>query len=289
MSTIVTVILWCIVVLIILYLFMVMPRVIARPDMRPFQKFLYAHRGLHDNNSDAPENSMAAFKKAVDAGFGIEMDVQLTKDRIPVVFHDFTLERVCGGEGKVYDYTYKELQQFNLCGSGEKIPLFADVLKLVDGKVPLIIELKIESTDAAVCPIADRILSDYKGLYCIESFNPFGLHWYRCNRGQIIRGQLSDAFLKLDEYRDSKGGERMLYFALQNLLLNFLGRPDFIAYNHKYSYIFNRKLCRGLFRARAAAWTIKSPEELIEAEKHFDIFIFDSFVPEKIPKMNKNR
>lgn len=217
---------------------------------------------------------MAAFRKAVDAGFGIELDIQLTKDKIPVVFHDFTLKRVCGGEGKICDYTYEELQQFHLCESTEKIPKFEDVLQMVDGKVPLIVEFKIERTDLSLCPIADEMLRTYKGMYCMESFNPLGVRWYRKNHPELVRGQLSDAFLKEGEYVG------VLYFILQNLLLNFMTKPDFVAYNHHYPKILSRKLCRGLYHNTAAAWTIKSQQELDEARKHFDIFIFDSFVPE---------
>ena len=95
------IILIVIVVLAILYFLMIMPRMAHKPDTACFKEWLYAHRGLHDNATQAPENSMAAFRKAVDAGFGIELDIQLTKDKIPVVFHDFTLKRVCGGEGKI--------------------------------------------------------------------------------------------------------------------------------------------------------------------------------------------
>ena len=127
------VVLAVIAVLIIVYLLMIMPRMTGKPDTEAFMYHLYAHRGLFDNESDAPENSMKAFKKAVDAGFGIEMDVQLTKDDVAVVFHDGKLERMCGAEGKVCDYTFEELQQFSLSKSEEKIPLFTEVLKLVDG------------------------------------------------------------------------------------------------------------------------------------------------------------
>ena len=268
------IILIVIVVLAILYFLMIMPRMAHKPDTACFKEWLYAHRGLHDNATQAPENSMAAFRKAVDAGFGIELDIQLTKDKIPVVFHDFTLKRVCGGEGKISDYTYEELQQFHLCDSVEKIPKFEDVLKMVDGKVPLIVEFKIERTDLSLCPIADKMLRAYKGMYCMESFNPLGVQWYRKNHPELVRGQLSDAFLKEGEYVG------VLYFVLQNLLLNFVTKPDFVAYNHHYPEILSRKLCRGLYHNTAAAWTIKSQQELDEARKHFDVFIFDSFVPE---------
>lgn len=258
-----------------LYLIAIMPRVRRRPDKTPFMGVLYAHRGLHDNGGDAPENSLKALEKAVDAGYGVELDVQLTKDKIPVVFHDFTLKRVCSAEGKVSDYTYEELQQFYLYSSRERIPKLADFLKLADGKVPLIVELKIEWTDVSVCAAADELLRDYKGVYCIESFNPLGLLWYKKNRSDIMRGQLSDVFKK------EEGLKGPLYFALEHLLLNCVTKPDFIAYNHKYHRMPSRRLCRRLYRNLAVAWTIKSQQQLDARRKDFDLFIFDSFIPEQ--------
>ncbi|MBQ9123308.1 MAG: hypothetical protein IJY10_07450, partial [Lachnospiraceae bacterium] len=91
---ILTVALVVVLIVAILYFLMIMPRMMGRPDKTPFMDVLYAHRGLHDNESEAPENSMAAFRKAVEGGYGIELDVQLTKDQVPVVFHDFTLQRM---------------------------------------------------------------------------------------------------------------------------------------------------------------------------------------------------
>lgn len=265
----------CILAVAALYFFMIMPRVACRQDMEPFAGWLYAHRGLHDNRADAPENSLRAFERAVEAGFGMELDVQVTKDGVPVVFHDFTLKRICGEEGRVSDYTFAELQRFTLCGSDQRIPLFEDVLKLVDGSVPLIVELKVEKMDLSVCREADRLLSEYKGLYCIESFHPMAVGWYRRYRKEIVRGQLSDAFLREGE----NGG--LLFFLLQNLLFNWMGRPDFIAYNWKYPAILSRRLCRMFRRGCAVAWTVKSQEQLQEARRGFDIFIFDSFLPER--------
>lgn len=271
---ILTIILIIAAVLILFYFFMIMPRLGNRKERKKFLNHYYAHRGLHDNESNAPENSMTAFQKAVDAGYGIEMDVQVTKDKIPVVFHDFTLERVCGQSGKVCDYTFEELQQFRLCKSEEKIPRFEDVLKLIDGKVPLIIELKIELTDLTVCEKADELLRKYSGLYCMESFNPLGVLWYRNHNRKIVRGQLSEAFLRTNEFSGP------LYGMLQNLMFNFITKPDFIAYNHKDADVFATKVCHRFYHSMAAAWTIKSQEELEQAKKNFDIFIFDSFIPD---------
>jgi glycerophosphoryl diester phosphodiesterase len=283
-------------VLAVIYLLLIMPRMIGRPDRKPHLDVLYAHRGLHDNAGNAPENTLAAFEKAVMAGYGIECDVQLTKDGVPVVFHDFTLARCArypegeipqdavrnddgsfGVAGKVIDYTFEELQKFHILNSNEKIPTFDDFLKLVNGKVPLIIELKIELKDLSVCPKVDELLEGYKGVYCIESFNPLGLYWYRKHRPQVMRGQLSDEFHK-DKPQEFKGP---LYFILTNLFFNFLTKPDFIAYNHKYSQNISLRLCRHLFGSVTAAWTIKSQEQLEAANKRFDIIIFDSFIPSR--------
>lgn len=274
MPTILVFLFWCILIGAVIYLLMIMPRMVHKADPTPFQKALYAHRGLHNNQTDAPENSMKAFQKAVKSGYGIEMDIQLSKDNVPVVFHDFTLERVCGVKGKVSDYTYEQLQQFLLCHSRERIPRLTDVLKLVDGKVPLIIEFKIERFDLALCKVADQILREYKGLYCMESFNPLGVFWYRRNHKEIMRGQLSDAFHREGIYKGP------LYFVLENLLFNFLTQPDFIAFNHKYPRMLSRSIVHRLYGNTAAAWTIKNQQELEKAKRYFDIFIFDSFIPD---------
>lgn len=259
---------------VIAYLLMIMPRMVGKPDTKPFKNHLYAHRGLFDNESDAPENSMKAFKKAVDAGFGMEMDIQLTKDGQMVVFHDWSLKRMCGVEGKVCEYTFDELQQFSLLKSEEKIPLFTEVLKLVDGKVPLIIEYKIETPDASVCEVGNEILKDYKGVYCIESFNPFGVHWYKKHRKDVVRGQLSEEFLK------NGSPKTPVYFIVAKLLTNFWTKPDFIAYNALNYKNWSRRICRNLYGNLAVTWTIKSQEQLDEMRKYFDMFIFDSFVPD---------
>ncbi len=259
---------------VVIYLLLIMPRIVGKPDMSPFLGRLYAHRGLHDNASEAPENSMAAFRKAVEAGYGIELDIQLTKDKEVVVFHDFTLERVCGAEGTVCDYTYEELQQFSLYASREKIPKFTEVLKLVNGKVPLIVEFKGNTMDMSLCPVAASILQEYQGVYCMESFNPLMVAWYRKHYGSVVRGQLSEKF-----WSNSK--KSMLNFVLQHLLFNFHARPDFIAYSWKDHTNLSRRICKSFYKITAVAFTIRSEESLREMQGKFDLFIFDSFLPQE--------
>ena len=266
-------------VLFVLFFLAIMPRMGHRKARKAFKGVYYAHRGLFDNDGDAPENSLKAFERAAKAGYGMEMDVQVTKDGVPVVFHDFTLERMCGKEGKVCDYTWQELKDFTLAKSRETIPLFADVLKVVGGRVPLIVEIKVEWMDLSVCPAADELLRSYQGLYCIESFNPLVLLWYRRNHREIVRGQLSDGFVKASRLKES-WHLLVQNFLLQNLLFNWLTKPDFVAYNHKYEEVLARRLCKNLYGNMAVAWTIKSQEELERAKSKFDLFIFDSFLPD---------
>ena len=256
------------------YAFLVAPRMMNKPDVSVLKGVHYAHRGLHDNHSDAPENSMKAFKKAVDAGYGIEMDIQLTKDKIPVVFHDETLNRMCGVEGKVWEFTFEELQKLTLAESEERIPKFEDVLALVGGKVPLIVEYKLDVPSTEVCEIADPMLQAYNGIYCIESFHPYAVKWYREHRPEVIRGQLSQDFSKQEKYKG-----KFIFWLLSNLLTNVLTRPDFIAYNHKDADMFSRKVC-SLMGALPVAYTIKSQEEYEKAKDQFELFIFDSFILE---------
>ena len=290
--------------IVLIYLILIMPRMVARPDSSPFTGRLYAHRGLHDNTGDAPENSMEAFRRAVEAGYGIELDVQLTADGVPVVFHDFTLCRVArydadsipegmkpdsDGEysvsGNVRDYTYEELLHFHLCGSGERIPRFEDVLKLIAGRVPLIVEFKVEnnvSPAPAVCVTTWPLLETYEGVYCIESFHPMALWWYRRNHPGVFRGQLAEEFFR----EDPNAFKSPIYFVLAMLLLDIFTAPDFIAYNHRHAGNLSRMLVHGLYRSTAAAWTIKSQQELVRAGGRFEMFIFDSFIPEEITGSN---
>ncbi len=253
-----------------LYLFLIAPRMWKRADRTPFMDCHYAHRGLFDNDFDAPENSLPAFQKAVDEGYGIELDVQLSKDNQLVIFHDATLKRMCGADGKVWEYTLKELQQMKLADSKQTIPTFQDFLKIVDGKVPFILEFKLDRPQTKVCQLANEILKDYHGVYCVESFHPLALLWYRKNRPDILRGQLSEEF-----FRDEKNKGKYYLTLASFLLFNFTGRPDFIAYNHLHANNISRRICK-MLGALSVTYTIKSKDEYKKNKKKFDLFIFDS-------------
>ena len=258
----------------VLYLFLIAPRMYRKPNHSRLLGVHYAHRGLFDNASAAPENSLAAIRLAVENGYGIEMDVQLSKDGIPVVFHDATLKRMCGVEGKVWDYTLEELQQMKLASSNETIPTFSDVLETVAGKVPLIIEYKLDKVQTKVCELGNELLTEYakkyNAAYCIESFHPLAVMWYKKNRPDIVRGQLSEEFWRSETQKHPK-----YYVILSFLLSNVVSRPDFIAYNHKDYKNISRRLCK-LMGALSVAYTIKSTERYEQVKDQFDLFIFDS-------------
>lgn len=263
-------------VLILLYLLAIMPKLKKNPSLRHFDGWFYAHRGFHDNSFHAPENSLAAFKLAVENGYGIELDVQITKDMVPVVFHDYDLNRACGVDKKISELDYKELKDYRLFKSREKIPTLAEALDCIGGKVPIIVELKIPWNPSDTCKAVSEELANYKGLYCIESFNPFGLIWYKKHYPHVVRGQLSTDFAK-----EKIEGSKMQYFILKHLLFNFSTKPDFIAYQHKYKKGLSFSICRKLYKSKTVAWTIESQQELNNSKDYFDLFIFEGFAPDK--------
>ncbi len=269
-------VLFLLIMLLIFYFLCLKPNPGRRELMEPFTARYIAHRGLYDNSSEAPENSVLAFRRAVQAGYGIELDVQLTLDHRMVVFHDYTLKRMCGVQKRLALCTYQELGEYRLKDSDQRIPLFTDVLAEINGRAPVIVEIKAEENCEETTRAAAEILSGYEGVYCVESFHPKSVAWYRKHAPQVARGQLASDFMQ-------DGTERPVpvRWALSNLLFNGYAKPDFIAYNHIYQDQFSYRLCRRLFHPVNAAWTIRSQEELEQAKKVFDIIIFESFLPDQ--------
>lgn len=264
-------------ILIILYLLAIMPKLLNRKDMTYWTGKYFAHRGLH-NNVDVPENSYLAFSLAVENNYGIELDLHLTRDNVPVVFHDKSLLRMCGVDLRIEDLTLEALSKHTLLDTKETIPTFEEILNLVNCKVPLIVEFKIKRTDTSLCYYTQKLLDNYQGPYCIESFNPLPLIWYKKNYPKVVRGQLSSHFLK-----ESNSNPFIWNFLLQNLLFNFITKPDFIAFNHASPKLLAISLCRLLYKTPILAWTISSIDDLEDANKYFQSYIFEGFIPnEKI-------
>lgn len=239
----------------------------------PFIKRNIAHRGYHSKDKLIPENSMAAFRAAIANGYGIELDIQFSKDEQIVIFHDNTLKRVCGVEGRVDDYTYEELLQFSLYNTKERIPLFTDFLALVDGQVPLVVELKNGPKNEELCKKTYEYLKNYKGDYCIESFQPLIVAWFKRNAPHILRGQLSAG---PEEFK----GELKRYqaYALSRLLTNFIARPHFISY-HKQKRSWLAQLV-DMMGAMKVVWTVRDNDNITEIEKKNDTIIFEFYQPE---------
>lgn len=245
--------------ILLIYLFLIFPSLRKKTDLFKKQP-LYAHRGLFDEKM--PENSMAAFAAAVEAGYGIELDVHTTTDGVAVVHHDDSLMRMCGVDLMIEKSTYDRIKDVTL-PDGSRLPLFSEVLQLVDGRVPLIVELKCtKSADTRVADVAARELENYKGEYCVESFDPFVVRKYKKFRRGVMCGQLAGrTYFKEDSFKT-----RVIKFVAEKMLFNFISRPDFVAYHFEYRHNVSCVLCR-LLGAEKAYWTIKSEKDR-DASRH---------------------
>ena len=253
------------------------------PEMRALlggRKF--AHRGLFDNKAGPPENSLAAFGLAKDKGYGIELDIHLTRDREVVVFHDDTLARICGDARKVEALSLAEFKALSLLSTDQKIPSLRELLSLVDGSVPLLIEFKTGLPGSAdvrpLCEAASRLLDAYKGAYLIESFDANVLSWFRRNRPEVMRGQLALGFKTYGRALGKEGAvaiPRLRRLMLSWLLYNYKSRPHFISYRFEdagSALLF----CRAL-GAMAAAWTVRKREDSVRLLAEYDAVIFEGF------------
>jgi len=250
-------------------IFIIAPGKVSKKALAPFKKHNFAHRGLHSVDKSIPENSLSAFDAAASAGYGIELDVQLSKDHQVVVFHDNTLNRVTGVDARVDSKTYDELHAISLCNTDQTVPLFSDVLDCIRGRGPLIVELKTGKHNHELCRKTLRLLKKYNGPVCIESFDPRIVMWFRFHAPRMVRGQLA---CPPADYTPEEAS-RPVAFILGNCLMNFLGRPQFIAYK-----IGKKPLTVRLAEKMGAmkvCWTSREWEH----EKKNDAVIFEFYKP----------
>lgn len=248
----------------------ILPSFQKHPLQSKFSRRTFAHRGLFDHLS-RPENSLAAFGAAVEHGYGIELDLQMTADGKIVVFHDESLQRICSTPLKIEQSTFAELQKHPLLNSDQTIPLFSEVLQLVDGKVPLIVEIKSTEHYEPLCLKVYDLLRRYPGDYCVESMNPMMMGWFAKNAPQVMRGQLATRFRE-------KSAAMVPAAALSNMMFNFLSKPNFIAYDHKYAdsnHVFQLLKSLG---AMTVGWTIRE-QDYADAIGKYDAIIFEGFLP----------
>ena len=230
-----------------------------------------AHRGLH--TKDIPENSLSAFENALKNNYAIELDVQFTKDKEVVVFHDENLKRMTNDTRNIEDVNYDELKNLRLGNTNEIIPTLEEVLELVDSKVAILIEIKDCKDYIELSEKTYEILKGYEGNYAIQSFNPFILEWYKNNASEVVRGQLSGTFTEGSESLNS-----FEKFALKNMLLNFKSKPNYRGYD--LEGIPKSKL--ESLRKKGVpiiVWTVKNKEDMEKAYKYSDNITFENFLP----------
>lgn len=233
-----------------------------------------AHRGLHDDI--LPENGTGAFLAAAELGYAIETDVRLTRDGVPVLFHDGSLARMCGKNLRVEDCSFSRLSAFPLARSKEKIPALSDLLARIDGAVPLLIELKSSSYPAEV--YLNRIaktLEGYRGQFAVQSFEPSYITGFRKLRPDIPCGILASAGLKKSDF----GSPRFWRFkahVVKHMSLNALVKPDFISY--RFSDLPTKKTEK--FKGVKLGWVVTSDEDEKYARKFTDNIIFEHYLPD---------
>jgi glycerophosphoryl diester phosphodiesterase len=234
----------------------------------------FAHRGLHGGPAGWPENSLAAFEAACNAGYGIELDTQLSRDGEVMVFHDPHLLALTGHDAALKDLTRDQLAELRLGGADQHIPSLEEVLDLVAGRAPLLLEVK--NKKRRVGPLESAvagILKSYAGDCAVISFNPLSVAWFAKHMPGLPRGQTASHF---------PHGNVMLPWAsrraLKHLQFNKLSRPDFIVYDHRALTTKTprraRRHCDTLL-----TFTIRTEEQLAYARRYADNVIFETVRP----------
>lgn len=237
-------------------------------DLKFLKETIIAHRGVH-NEKDIIENSLEAFKEAVNKNYIIELDVHFLKDGEVIVFHDDNIERMTGINKNLKDCTYDEIRNIKLLNKNTYIPKFSDVLKLVDGKVPILIELKNDNKVGLLESSLVQILKKYNGKYAVQSFNPLSIMWFKNNYPNIIRGQLVCKF-------KNKKMDNIKKFILKTMFFNIITNPDFISHSvDDLSYKEVNKIKKNKF---ILGWTVRNKERYDELIKYYDNLICEKFI-----------
>lgn len=272
------VLLWILAALPPVWLWLMRPRA-PRRSMDAFTGHLYAHRGLW--NESRAENTLPAFDEAAAQGFGIELDVRLTRDHRLAVIHDASPDRVITAPGPhppVGDSTLRELQALPMKQAGCRIPSLDEVLRVTEGRVPLLIELKSGGHNAALCRLVLDTMrtAPHAAPWCVESFDPRILWWFRIHAPQVLRGQLAYGRRGLPPGEERASLPALLL--MQTLLGNVLSRPDFIAWDHRTDSL-GLRLVRRVWHPCTACWVVRSRQEMDALRHAYDLQIFEGFVP----------
>lgn len=226
---------------------------------------IISHRGIHDNIKIF-ENTKEAIKLAKDKNYIIEIDIHLTKDNQIIVFHDYNTKRITKKDMIIEESNYNDLNKQNII----HIPLLKEILKLINGKVPLLIEIKQENKVGKLEQNLMNILKDYKGEYAIQSFNPKVLYWFKRNYPNIKRGQLSCKY-------QNKKIPKIEKYILSNMLFNFITKPNFISY--KYNELSIKKIRKYQNKnITVLAWTITNKQDYNKYIKLYDNLICEKII-----------
>ncbi len=228
-----------------------------------------AHRGLHRGQT-VPENSLRAFEHAIAQGYPIEMDIQLLADGELAVFHDKTLTRLTGQPGTIGEQTLATLKQYRLYQTDQTIPSLTEALDLIQGQVPVLIEIKNEGRVGALEHALLKTLSHYRGEFAVQSFNPLSLQWFKHHAPHILRGQLSSGV-------GWDPAPWHLTLAHSNLLFNWASQPHFIAYDLRSLPKLSTTVAKCAFRLPLITWTVRNPADQAKAQHCADNYIFDPF------------
>lgn len=239
-----------------------------------------AHRGLHDVTEGRIENAMASFHAAIAAGYGIELDIQLSADGQAMSFHDDTLDRLTGDVGPVRERTAHELGAIGLIGSDETIPTFREVLDVVAGRVPLLVEIKDQdgAFGPGVGPLEQAValdLRDYAGDCAVMSFNPYSVQVMQTLLPDVPRGITSYGFEPLPEGVSEDAGK-----ALREIEAYDRVEASFISHDRND---LDRPRVADLKAsgARVLCWTVRSAEEEAEARRVAENITFEGYLPNK--------
>ncbi len=237
------------------------------------------HRGMHNETAGILENSRQSFRDAIDHGFGIELDLQLSKDGEAMVFHDYNLKRLTPETGLVRQRTAEELRQVPLTSGDETIPDFAEILDLIGGRVPLLVELKDQDGifGPDVGPLEKRtaeLLDDYNGEVAVMSFNPYAVIAMRKYAPDIARGLTTDAFKITGWPTTPRARARQL----RKIPDYDRAGARFISHNRKY--LDTAPVARIKERGDPVlTWTVRSPKQEAAARRIADNITFEGYIP----------
>lgn len=252
------------------------PRTKGKPDMTVFSSYDYANGGLHDYCKNIPENSLESYRRALKHGYGVVMDVRITKDGVPVVFADHELWRMCAVDGYLEEKTLEELKELTLLEADCKIPTLEEALNLIDGQVPVLLQLKVEKNNyMELCVETSAVIAKYDGILAIESLDYRCVRWFMRCRPEVIRGQMLEKSIDIgDNFFDF-----ITKFAKNWLLTNCLTKPDFISSCYMDRRSISLLFCRLLYRVPVMEWLICTRKEYETARLDDAMVIFEDIEP----------